>query len=114
MVKFLYGSRTPQRDSGGPAQIQDGCLWRVVGVTSYGRSCGAPDTPALYAVIPHAFVAAQGDSGGPAQIQDGCLWRVVGVTSYGRSCGAPDTPALYAVIPHAFVAAQVFSDSSPQ
>ncbi|KAJ8706730.1 hypothetical protein PYW07_012808 [Mythimna separata] len=98
------GKDTCQGDSGGPAQIQDGCLWRVVAVTSYGRSCGAPDTPALYA----------GDSGGPAQIQAGCLWRVVGVTSYGRSCGAPDTPALYAVIPHAFVAAQVFSDSSPQ
>ncbi|KAJ8704802.1 hypothetical protein PYW08_012122 [Mythimna loreyi] len=53
------GKDTCQGDSGGPAQIQDGCLWRVVAVTSYGRSCGAPDTPALYAVIPHAFVAAQ-------------------------------------------------------
>lgn len=28
-------------------------------MTSYGRSCGAPQTPALYATIPRVFVAAQ-------------------------------------------------------
>ncbi|KAF9796885.1 hypothetical protein SFRURICE_009459 [Spodoptera frugiperda] len=46
-------------DSGGPVQLQSGCVWRIVGVTSYGRSCGAPHTPALYARLPRAFVGAQ-------------------------------------------------------
>ncbi|XP_026331401.1 probable serine/threonine-protein kinase roco9, partial [Hyposmocoma kahamanoa] len=50
---------TCQGDSGGPAQIQDGCIWRVVAITSLGRSCGAPNTPGLYAKVPIAFVAAQ-------------------------------------------------------
>ncbi|CAG9790517.1 unnamed protein product [Diatraea saccharalis] len=53
------GKDTCQGDSGGPAQIQDGCAWRVVAVTSVGRSCGAPNTPALYAIIHRSFVAAQ-------------------------------------------------------
>ncbi|CAB3258109.1 unnamed protein product [Arctia plantaginis] len=52
------GKDTCQGDSGGPAQIQDGCVWRVVAVTSYGRSCGAPNTPALYAITQRVFVAA--------------------------------------------------------
>ncbi|XP_037301470.1 serine protease Hayan-like isoform X1 [Manduca sexta] len=53
------GKDTCQGDSGGPAQVQDGCVWRVVAVTSSGRSCGAPDTPALYATVPRVFVAAE-------------------------------------------------------
>ncbi|XP_063836185.1 uncharacterized protein LOC135085338 [Ostrinia nubilalis] len=53
------GKDTCQGDSGGPAQIQDGCVWRVVAVTSLGRSCGAPNTPALYATLHRAFIAAQ-------------------------------------------------------
>lgn len=53
------GKDTCQGDSGGPAQIQDGCVWRVVAVTSFGRSCGAPNTPALYAVNHIPFIAAQ-------------------------------------------------------
>ncbi|XP_068627110.1 serine protease Hayan-like [Battus philenor] len=52
------GKDTCQGDSGGPAQIQDGCLWRVVAVTSLGRSCGAPNTPALYAIVKRAFIAS--------------------------------------------------------
>ncbi|XP_023938417.2 uncharacterized protein LOC112046141 [Bicyclus anynana] len=52
------GKDTCQGDSGGPAQIQDGCTWRVVAVTSLGRSCGAVETPALYAKVPRAFVSA--------------------------------------------------------
>ncbi|KAF9408460.1 hypothetical protein HW555_011866 [Spodoptera exigua] len=53
------GMDTCQGDSGGPVQLQSGCIWRVVGVTSYGRSCGAPQTPALYARLPRAFIGAQ-------------------------------------------------------
>ncbi|XP_047542905.1 serine protease Hayan-like [Vanessa atalanta] len=52
------GKDTCQGDSGGPAQIQDGCIWRVVAVTSLGRSCGAPHTPALYALVQKAFISA--------------------------------------------------------
>ncbi|KAJ2941662.1 hypothetical protein O0L34_g10457 [Tuta absoluta] len=52
------GKDTCQGDSGGPAQMQDGCAWRVVAVTSLGRSCGAPNTPGLYALVQRAFVAA--------------------------------------------------------
>ncbi|XP_046976208.1 uncharacterized protein LOC124542289 [Vanessa cardui] len=52
------GKDTCQGDSGGPAQIQDGCIWRVVAVTSLGRSCGAPHTPALYALVQRAFISA--------------------------------------------------------
>ncbi|CAH2064857.1 unnamed protein product, partial [Iphiclides podalirius] len=52
------GKDTCQGDSGGPAQIQDGCVWRVVAVTSLGRACGAPNTPALYAKVQRAFVAS--------------------------------------------------------
>lgn len=52
------GKDTCQGDSGGPAQIQDGCIWRVVAVTSLGRSCGAPHTPALYAKVQRAFISA--------------------------------------------------------
>ncbi|KAI5631093.1 trypsin domain-containing protein [Phthorimaea operculella] len=52
------GKDTCQGDSGGPAQLQDGCAWRVVAVTSLGRSCGAPNTPGLYALVQRAFVAA--------------------------------------------------------
>ncbi|CAH1642678.1 unnamed protein product [Spodoptera littoralis] len=53
------GKDTCQGDSGGPVQLQSGCVWRVIGVTSYGRSCGAPHTPALYARLPRAFIGAQ-------------------------------------------------------
>lgn len=52
------GKDTCQGDSGGPVQVQDSCLWRVVGVTSVGRACAAPLTPALYARISTAAVAA--------------------------------------------------------
>ncbi|KPI99613.1 Serine protease snake [Papilio xuthus] len=52
------GKDTCQGDSGGPAQIQDGCVWRVVAVTSVGRSCGAPNTPALYAIAHRAFISS--------------------------------------------------------
>ncbi|XP_045541205.1 uncharacterized protein LOC106709185 [Papilio machaon] len=52
------GKDTCQGDSGGPAQIQDGCIWRVVAVTSVGRSCGAPNTPALYAIAHRAFISS--------------------------------------------------------
>ncbi|XP_038220448.1 uncharacterized protein LOC119838543 [Zerene cesonia] len=52
------GKDTCQGDSGGPAQIQDGCIWRVVAVTSLGRACGAPNTPALYAKVHPVFVAS--------------------------------------------------------
>ncbi|XP_075989896.1 uncharacterized protein LOC142985546 isoform X2 [Anticarsia gemmatalis] len=59
------GKDTCQGDSGGPAQIQDGCVWRVVAVTSFGRSCAAANTPALYALTKRVFIAAQifGDEG---------------------------------------------------
>ncbi|XP_061727045.1 serine protease Hayan-like [Cydia pomonella] len=53
------GKDTCQGDSGGPAQLQEDCIWRVVGVTSLGRSCGAAETPGLYAKIQRAFVASQ-------------------------------------------------------
>ncbi|XP_049884090.1 uncharacterized protein LOC126379395 [Pectinophora gossypiella] len=53
------GKDTCQGDSGGPAQIQDGCAWRVVAVTSLGRSCGAANTPGLYALVHRAFISAQ-------------------------------------------------------
>ncbi|XP_069364467.1 uncharacterized protein [Maniola hyperantus] len=52
------GKDTCQGDSGGPAQIQEGCSWRVVAVTSVGRSCGAAQTPALYAKVPRAFISS--------------------------------------------------------
>ncbi|CAK1554303.1 unnamed protein product [Leptosia nina] len=52
------GKDTCQGDSGGPAQIQDGCVWRVVAVTSLGRACGAPRTPALYAIAHPVFISA--------------------------------------------------------
>ncbi|XP_045525788.1 uncharacterized protein LOC123715045 isoform X1 [Pieris brassicae] len=52
------GKDTCQGDSGGPAQIQDGCVWRIVAVTSLGRSCGAPRTPALYAIANPVFISA--------------------------------------------------------
>ncbi|GBP20012.1 Serine protease snake [Eumeta japonica] len=52
------GRDTCQGDSGGPVQVQEGCAWRVVAVTSLGRACGAAWTPALYAVVQRAFVAA--------------------------------------------------------
>lgn len=52
------GKDTCQGDSGGPAQVVDGCTWRVVAVTSLGRSCGAPNTPALYALVQKAFISA--------------------------------------------------------
>ncbi|XP_052748282.1 uncharacterized protein LOC113522153 [Galleria mellonella] len=52
------GKDTCQGDSGGPAQLRDGCVWRVVAVTSVGRSCGAANTPALYAKVDRAFIAA--------------------------------------------------------
>ncbi|XP_041983638.1 serine protease filzig-like [Aricia agestis] len=52
------GKDTCQGDSGGPAQVQEGCIWRVTAVTSLGRSCGAPQTPALYALVPRVFVSA--------------------------------------------------------
>jgi hypothetical protein len=57
-VSFIYYLLL-QGDSGGPAQIQDGCTWRVVAVTSLGRSCGAQNTPALYATVNKAFIGAQ-------------------------------------------------------
>ncbi|XP_013188960.1 uncharacterized protein LOC106133695 [Amyelois transitella] len=53
------GKDTCQGDSGGPAQIKDGCLWRIIGVTSVGRSCGAVNTPAIYARVFREFIAAQ-------------------------------------------------------
>ncbi|XP_053622712.1 serine proteinase stubble-like [Plodia interpunctella] len=53
------GRDTCQGDSGGPAQIQDGCQWRIVGVTSVGRSCGAVNTPAIYAKVFREFIVAQ-------------------------------------------------------
>ncbi|XP_073966760.1 uncharacterized protein isoform X2 [Choristoneura fumiferana] len=53
------GKDTCQGDSGGPAQLQDGCVWRVVAVTSLGRSCGAAETPGLYAIAHRAFIASQ-------------------------------------------------------
>ncbi|KAM3955083.1 uncharacterized protein ACR2FA_011045 [Aphomia sociella] len=52
------GKDTCQGDSGGPAQVRDGCVWRVVAITSVGRSCGAAQTPALYAKINRASIAA--------------------------------------------------------
>ncbi|XP_048002508.1 uncharacterized protein LOC125239074 [Leguminivora glycinivorella] len=53
------GKDTCQGDSGGPAQLQEDCIWRLVGVTSLGRSCGAAETPGLYAKLQRAFIASQ-------------------------------------------------------
>ncbi|XP_026747870.1 prostasin-like [Trichoplusia ni] len=52
------GKDTCQGDSGGPIVRASGCAWRVVGVTSVGRACGAAHTPALYATVPRAFISA--------------------------------------------------------
>lgn len=52
------GKDTCQGDSGGPAQVEDGCVWRVVAVTSIGRSCAAPQTPALYSRLQIPFIIA--------------------------------------------------------
>lgn len=45
------GKDTCQGDSGGPIQItshENPCLFYIVGVTSFGKSCGSANSPAVY------------------------------------------------------------------
>lgn len=40
-----------QGDSGGPLQItkqSNKCIFYIVGITSFGRGCGAPNSPGVY------------------------------------------------------------------
>ncbi|CAF1920276.1 unnamed protein product [Rotaria magnacalcarata] len=43
------GADTCQADSGGPLMIEnaDSC-WEIIGITSFGKSCGKPNTPGIY------------------------------------------------------------------
>lgn len=43
---------TCQGDSGGPLQVSQGCTFRLVGVTSFGRECGL-GLPAVYTRVSH-------------------------------------------------------------
>jgi len=43
------GIDTCQADSGGPLMIENSDnRWEVVGITSFGKSCGKPNTPGIY------------------------------------------------------------------
>ncbi|CAF2871195.1 unnamed protein product [Rotaria sp. Silwood2] len=43
------GSDTCQADSGGPLMIENSdSRWEIVGITSFGKSCGKPNTPGIY------------------------------------------------------------------
>ncbi|XP_026473484.1 venom protease-like isoform X2 [Ctenocephalides felis] len=45
------GKDTCQGDSGGPLQItkqSNKCIFYIVGITSFGRGCGAPNSPGVY------------------------------------------------------------------
>ncbi|KAJ8978396.1 hypothetical protein NQ317_006303 [Molorchus minor] len=91
---------TCQGDSGGPLQVYHEetndikCMYDIVGVTSFGKSCGlAANVPGVY---------TRGDSGGPLQVyhenteETPCMYDIVGVTSFGKSCGlAKDVPGVY-------------------
>ncbi|KAK4881827.1 hypothetical protein RN001_005146 [Aquatica leii] len=48
------GKDTCQGDSGGPLQIvleQPYCMYSVIGVTSFGKFCGFPNSPAVYSRV---------------------------------------------------------------
>lgn len=48
------GKDTCQGDSGGPLQIvlkEPYCMYSIIGVTSYGKSCGYAQTPGIYASV---------------------------------------------------------------
>ncbi|XP_031623197.1 serine protease snake-like [Contarinia nasturtii] len=53
----LTGSKdTCQGDSGGPLQIviaKPHCVYSVIGITSFGKSCGFQNTPAIYTNVAH-------------------------------------------------------------
>lgn len=44
---------TCQGDSGGPLQVYHElhCMYKLVGVTSFGRACGTPGDPGVYARV---------------------------------------------------------------
>jgi len=61
---------TCQGDSGGPALVRDGARWRQVGITSWGKSCGADRDPPVFVDAgaarrfidgPHAWGPVAGD-----------------------------------------------------
>ncbi|XP_075987271.1 venom protease-like [Anticarsia gemmatalis] len=58
-TQMCYGSKTEvvdtcEGDSGGPLQTSDEkCLYTVVGVTSYGRSCGQRGAAGMYTRVQH-------------------------------------------------------------
>lgn len=52
----LVGGRdTCQGDSGGPLQVvlEEYCMYSIIGVTSFGRFCGFPNSPAIYTNVSH-------------------------------------------------------------
>jgi len=51
----LTGADTCQGDSGGPLQIdrEESCTYSIVGITSFGRSCGIPNVPGVYTRVSH-------------------------------------------------------------
>jgi len=43
------GADTCQADSGGPLMLENSdSRWEVIGITSFGKSCGKPNTPGIY------------------------------------------------------------------
>ncbi|CAF1081394.1 unnamed protein product [Rotaria sp. Silwood1] len=43
------GIDTCQADSGGPLMVENSdSRWEIIGITSFGKSCGKPDTPGIY------------------------------------------------------------------
>ncbi|KAF2903091.1 hypothetical protein ILUMI_03093, partial [Ignelater luminosus] len=50
------GKDTCQGDSGGPLQVvlrQPYCMYSLIGVTSFGKFCGFPNSPAIYSRVSH-------------------------------------------------------------
>ncbi|KAE8738761.1 serine protease snake-like [Frankliniella occidentalis] len=48
------GKDTCQGDSGGPLHIlSEGCMYSLVGVTSFGKFCGFPNSPGVYTRVSH-------------------------------------------------------------
>lgn len=50
------GKDTCQGDSGGALQIQlkkPYCIYEIIGITSFGKFCGFPNSPAIYTNVSH-------------------------------------------------------------